>query len=271
MTVFDFNDYKEFTLKKIKSFPKKGRGQLLQIAKLLDIHTTMVTHIFKGNSHLNIDQSLLLATHFGLNQLETEYFVTLVNRDRSINGNGSREYFSTQLSRLKDRTLNLKERIESKTTLKEEDQAIFYSAWYFSAVRLITALKGFSSAEVIAKHFGLSQKTVNRVIEFLVSRGLCKNENGKLSIGETQTFVDRDSLLIQRHHSNWRLRIMEQLHEVHNDELVFTNPITIAKKDFAKIREELVLFIDKYRQIADPSDPQELCCLNIDWVRIKAK
>ena len=106
MNIFGFDNYKEFVRAKVKSMPRKGHGQYLKIAKLLGIHTTMVTHIFKGDSHLSIEQALKLAEHWGSSENETEYFVCLVQFERAANQK-SRSYFSKHLEILKDKALRL--------------------------------------------------------------------------------------------------------------------------------------------------------------------
>jgi uncharacterized protein (TIGR02147 family) len=270
MKVFEFDNYKHFVRQNIKTFPRRGRGQYLRIAKLLNIHTTMVTHIFKGDSNLSVEQALRLAEHFALPVLDTEYFVTLVHLERAANLQ-SRRYFEKQLDGLKARALNLSERLQAKKVLDERDQAIFYSAWYYSGIRLLAAIHDFRNAEAIAEMIGIPLATVARAVEFLISTGLLREENGRLVVGETLTYVDRDSQLVNKHHLNWRLKAIEQLDHVPDEDLVFTNSIALAKKDFAKIREEIVKLLQTYKAIGDPSPPEQLCFLTIDWRKLRLK
>jgi uncharacterized protein (TIGR02147 family) len=242
----------------------------MKIAQLLNIHTTMVTHIFKGNSNLSVEQALKLAELFALSKLETEYLVTLVQHERASNRQ-SRLYFENQLQTLKDRTLNLSERLQTKTSLDERDQAIFYSAWYYSGIRLLAAIHQIQSAEAFAEILDLPLRVVAQTLKFLLSTGLLRMENGYYIIGETLTYVGRDSAMVTRHHLNWRLKAIEQLEQIPVDELVYTNAIALSKKDFLKIREELVQFLERYKAIGDPSPSEELCFLTIDWRRLRVK
>ena len=170
MNIFESDNYKRFVREHLKTLPRRGHGQYLRIAKLLNIHTTMVTHIFKGESNLSVEQALKLAEFFALSPLETEYFITLVQHERAANSQ-SRHYFTKQLETLKGRALNLSERLQIKKVLDESDQAIFYSAWYFSGIRLLTAVHRLQSAEAIAEMIGLPLSTVARALKFLLSTG----------------------------------------------------------------------------------------------------
>ena len=268
MDALKFTNYKDFIREKIHALPKRGHGQNLKIAKLLGIHTTMVTHIFKGDSNLSTEQALKLAEYFALPELETDYFVTLVQQERAANSQ-SRKYFEKQLKALRSKAQDLSSRLVETKVLDEKDQAVFYSAWYYSGIRLLTATAKFESVQAISEKINLPLQTVAKVVEFLISRGLLKQEHGIFVIGETKTYVTRDSDWVTKHHLNWRLKSIEQLDHVPDDDLVYTNPITISEKDFFKVREEVVKFIEKFRSIADPSPSEQLCVLNIDWRKLR--
>lgn len=270
MNIFEFENYKQFVRQKIKTFPRRGRGQFLKIAGFLNIHTSMVTHIFKGDSNLSVEQALQMSEFFALNPLETEYFVSLVQYGRAVNKQ-SREYFAKQIQTLKDRALNLSERLQAAKTLDDKDQAIFYSAWYFSAIHLLCAVSEFKSPNAIAEAIDLPLPTVARTLDFLVSRGLLVEERSVYRIGQTRTYVSRDSHFVAKHHLNWRLKSLEQLDYVPEDELVFTHAIAISERDFARIREEIVRFLETYKTIGEPSPSEKICFLTIDWRRLRSK
>lgn len=268
MRIIDFKDYKAFIRDLIAEMPKRGRGQYLKLSKILGIHTSMTSHIFKGDAHLTVEQALLVAEEFGLNSLERDYFVNMVQIERAGNLK-TRDYFEAQLKEKKVRFLNMSERIQNKTVLDEKDQAIFYSQWYFLAVQILTAIDGFHSSKAIAAHLDMKIDKVTQILEFLVRTGLCTFDGSRYGLGTAKTYISRDSLLVDRHHTNWRLRTMQQFHSITEEELIYTCPAGISKKDFVIIREEIARLIEKFNQIVDPSPAEELVCLNIDWVKIR--
>jgi len=267
MAIFEFSSYKVFVNQKIKVMPKRGRGQYLKIAKHLGVHTTMVSHIFKGDSNLSVEQGLALVSYFGLNRLETDYFIALIQVERAADQN-SKGYFLGHLKGIKTKATSLQERLEQTTELSEKNQAIFYSHWYYSAIRLLTALPGFQSPETIAESLGLPIGQVRSVIDFLLKTGLCLEIKGKVSIGKTRTYIGRESPMVMRHHENWRKKSVQLMDRGDTNNLNFTNPITISQTDFEIIREKLICFLEDFRKTADPSPTERLCCLNIDWFKI---
>src|SRR5262245_18895889 len=171
MKVFDFRDYKKFVLEELKTRPKGGRGELQRIARALRVHPTMVTHVLKANLHLSQEQSLALTEYLGLNELETEYFVALVQLARAGDARTKR-FCESVVGRLRDKAMNLGSRLAAKSALSEQDQALFYSSWVYAAIRLLSAVPVAQSRAAFAETLGLSSSRVNKAVDFLVSRGL---------------------------------------------------------------------------------------------------
>lgn len=267
-SIWEFNDYKTYLKHWLDTVPQKRHGMNAKIAKILSIHTTMVSHILNGDSHLNTEQALKLCQNFlFLSRLETRTFVLLVQKERAGNQD-AKLFFTEQIQELRNQALSLKERLPIRKTLDTKDQAIFYSDWYYSGIRLASALPGKHTVRSLAEQFNISTGIATNVVHFLLETGLAVEQNGKINIGEFFTNVGRDSPFVNRHHINWRLKVLSDLNLSQPEDLHFTNPVTISKSDFLKIREFLVKTIAEFCQAAEPSPAEELACLNLDWVRI---
>jgi transcriptional regulator with XRE-family HTH domain len=101
MSLFYFADYKEFMRNWIVSQPKKGRGCIKEIAAKLKINPALLSQILNSKRNLTLEQAHGLTEIFGLNELEREYFITLVE----ISKNQSPElqsHFQGRLERIKN-------------------------------------------------------------------------------------------------------------------------------------------------------------------------
>lgn len=261
-------DYKRFIFELLREMPKGGHGQFRKIAHALGVHTTMVTHIFKGHLHLGAEQSLAMAEFLGLSEFETQYFINLVHLARA-GDQRTKKFYAQQLSILKEKTKNLQTRLEVKNALDEADQAIYYSSWIYSAIRLLSAIPRFQSASAIAEELNLPISRIRKALDFLLSRKLCEEQNGKIVYSTTATYLDSRSPLVTRHHVNWRLKVIEQMEKLTQEELAYTYPVVISEEDFPKLREVLIKSIEQFKKIADPSKSEKLYCFNVDWVEIK--
>ncbi|WP_408099222.1 DUF4423 domain-containing protein [Peredibacter sp. HCB2-198] len=87
--------------------------------------------------------------------------------------------------------------------------------------------------------------------------------------GTQRTYLERSPPLLEKHHSNWRLRALNQFDSLSEEEMMFTSPMSISKKDFVKLREMLAEFIEKSSQIIRESPAKKVACLNIDFFWVK--
>lgn len=266
--IFQFDNYKEFARERIAQMPKKGRGELQRLAEVLRMHPTTVSHVFKGDKDLTLEQAASLCGAWGLNANESEYLVSLVELQRA----GSvelKKILRKRLQNLKEESLQLKSRIPKDLVMNEMDQALFYSEWYYSAIRMLCDLPEVKSIDQIAEHLGLPVKIVNEVLQFLKRTRLVLEEKGKFKLGPSRTFIGADSILVHRHHANWRIKAIERhAHMSQEKEFAFTSPMTISVSDSKKVREILLKAIEKILEINKSSPSEELRVLNIDWLRV---
>jgi len=268
MKIFDHEDYKTWMQARLAAMPKAGRGEFQRIARALRMHSTRVSRIFRGAEHLTLEQASELATDLGLDELEPQSFVARVSRARA--GNEKLRRIETRRVRhLREQGRDLSESFRAQKVLSESDKALFYSQWYYSAARLLTSLEDCRDLDSIAARLGIPHATLRRVLDFLVRVGLCVEKKGRYSVGTRQTHLPPNSPVVDRLHANWRLKAMERHPTMSAPELAFTAPMSIRSEDLAWGRGELDAVIRKLvKRAAQCEAPEELACLNVDWVRI---
>ncbi|MCM2279215.1 MAG: DUF4423 domain-containing protein [Oligoflexia bacterium] len=267
MRIFDFTDYRPFVSRTVRALPKSGRGEFLKIAMHLKIHSSTLSQILSGVKQFTLDQACALADYFGFDELETQYLLNLVELERA----GTELLRSTlrkQLTSLREKSRELSAVIPGKRTLSEEEKAIFYSNWFYTGIWALTSIPGYQNVDAIIGYFGLPRVLVNRVISFLVSTGLCIEENGLLRPGTTYVHLEADSPLIGRHHSSWRQKAMERHPVLTDSEIAYSSPMSISKDDAERIRKLIVEWVKDVNKIRDPSPCEALYFLNIDWIKL---
>jgi uncharacterized protein (TIGR02147 family) len=268
MSIFDFEDYKQFMLAWISARPKNGRGESGRLAKFLRLHSTMMSHILRGNSQLSLEQAIEVANYMTLSDLETDYFLELVQFERS----GTvmlKKKVKMRAEEIKKRALRLTERMNSqKHKLTESDLAIFYSSWHFSAIRLLATLAPIDTYE-IGKKLNLSSKKANEAVTFLNRTGLCHTvEGSKIQASSSVTHLGADSPFVWKHHENWRLKALERHFDLKDEELVYSAPLTISQNDMVVLREKIVKLIQDFKKTVQNTHPEIVACLNVDWFRV---
>ncbi len=266
--IFEFNDYKEFANEWLELQPKGGRGLLSQIARELSIHTTLLSHTLRGDKNLTSEQAILLAEFIGLQQLETDFFLLLVQRDRAGNLKLKQKY-ENDIRKIKSDSQEVSKRVVSNVELTDVQQAQFYSSWLYPAIRQLSSLPNYQNAIELLQAFNVKKDEFHRVLKFLIESDLCIEKNGKIKIGPSNTHINSKSPFVFQHHKNWRIKAFEKHNNLLPEELMYTAPFTISNKDFETFREEVVKLIQKLIKTAEKTTGERLACLNIDLFFVK--
>jgi uncharacterized protein (TIGR02147 family) len=263
-SLFSMTDFREY----IRMWAQaNGRGAYRRIATALGMHTTLVSQIINDRKCFTEEQAAALCSHMGLNQLETDYFLKLIQIERAGNPQ-LRAIHSRQLQQLRKQANEIKGRVPESQELTEQDRVIFYSSWQYSLVRLLTSIDRYQKANDIAQHLGISVSRLQEILDFLSTRGLCRIAGSKYIRTEKNTHIESGSALAIRHHQNWRAKSFALLEQMDSEDLAFTAPISISKKDIQKVRSVLLETIANIAKIVEDSPPEEVVYFGIDWLKI---
>jgi uncharacterized protein (TIGR02147 family) len=264
------SDYRTLIQEGLKRRGASGRGQTDRLAKALGVSASQVSQVFSGARVLTLEQACNLAQFLELTKLETEYFLGLVQLERTSSA-PLKEVFKAQL----ERTASLldaqeeSERLDAPGfVLDEADRGVFYSQWYYSAIRLLTAVPGMDTAEKISRRLGLPLKKTQEVLDFLLKTRLCVKKEGKIALGPSRTYAQRGSPFHGRHHLNWRVKAMEYLPREQPDGMSYTAAVSLSAEDAQKIRQILVEATDKAEALIEASPAKTLYCLTLDWFEV---
>lgn len=267
-SIFEFDDYKTWMKAKIHLKPQHGRGEISRIAECLNVHVTLVSQILRNDKDFTIEQAHTIAEYFGINDLETDYFMNLVQMNRA--GTASlKEFFKRQQAELKAKSLHLKNRLNVDRNLTTEESARFYSSWLYSAIRVYCSIGEGKTKEEIAIQFQLKNKELNDAIDFLISTGLLKLKDQGYVVGPQRTHAAFGTPFLKSHLSNWRTKTLESIHSLTPEELMYSSCLSISKKDFAILRERFAEAVKAVNETVQSTEPEEMVVFNLDWTLLK--
>lgn len=272
MKVFAYEDYKQLILDRFQESPAKGRGEFQKLAAALALQPSMISQILRGKRDLSVDQACLAAKFLGLSDAETEFFVDLVQFKRAQTG---------ELKRLLGRRLEtLRERAASGASPSapspdRRNQAIYYSQWLYSAVRILTSIESTRTVPAIAHRLGEPPHVVRRVVDFLLEAGFCLEEtdaqgNARLRPATLETRAsspnDPDGRLNGlRHVLNWHIKALQVLGRESSEDILHTQVVSISRADRARFSERIEELLRELQKSVAQTRPEEVICLNIDW------
>lgn len=269
MSIFNFKETSAFLKNYIANLPKKGRGEASRIANHLRVSTTLVSQILSGSKTLTPEQTQDLISYLGLANLESDYLTFMVQKERA-GSSDLKKYWDQKLNHLREQSLKLSNRVKADKELSDDERSTFYSSPVYSAVRLFTSTgsKGKTLNE-ICERFELIRAHATQILKFLVETNLCTEKDNHYFMGVQKTHLGKNSPHVLKHHSNWRTRATIYSETLTDEELMYTAPVSLSKKDFEHLREEMVEFIKKFLKTVHDSPAEEVACFNLDffWVR----
>jgi uncharacterized protein (TIGR02147 family) len=262
--IFDFSNYRSFLKDFLKKKGPQKHGQIARMAKAIGVQPTLMSMVLSGRRDLSNEQTLELAHYFQLTALEKEYLVLLVQFERA-GSHRLKSYLKEKLEKIKNDAINTENRFGHEKVLSDQEQAVFYSSWLYSAIRLFcsTDINGKTLNEICLK-FSLARTQAYNIISFLKSAGLIVEEKDRLKLGVNRTFLNKSSVHVSRNHLNWRMRALQNLELMKEQEMMFTAPFSISTSDFEKLRLQIADLIQNFLSIVKDSPAEEVACLNID-------
>lgn len=264
-SIFHFEDYKAWVNTWVENQPRNGFGEYRRMSQALNVSTTMVSQVFKGDKHLSLELASDLCDYLRLDEDETDFFLLLVDYSRA----GSHKLQQRLLRQIKQRQAKAK-KLENRvkaTELNDHDKAVYYSSWIYSGIRMLTDIEGFQDVESIANHLKMEKNQIQRVIDFMLQRQLIVENKGKLKMGPAVTYIGSSSPLVSRFHQNWRLLAFDKMVQPDDDNFFFTTTFAMSDEVANWVRLELPSFIENIKARVMPSKSETVRCLNIDYYR----
>lgn len=262
ISVFDYQDYREFLRAWIDSQP--GRGASSRLAEAMNISPSMMSLVMKAEKNLTAEQATELVEYLTLNDLESDYFFVLLEIGKA----GSHK-LTQRLEKKKEALLKQARKISSRVKkdmeLSEEQKSIYYSSWLYTGVRNLSACPSTQDVHKMSEHLKIPYEVLQPIVEFLVENGLCKLEKGQLSYGPQNTHLGAESPYVNQQHRNWRLKANDKMEFRREQDLFYTCPMSLSGKAFEDVRKLLPTVIQQVLKIVGPSPSEKVACFNLDF------
>jgi uncharacterized protein (TIGR02147 family) len=267
MKLFEYHDYRQYLKDRIQIARKAGRREVGKIAQHLGLHATTFSQILSGSRQLSLENAVSISGYFGLNKSETRFFLLLVQLAHA-GSEAFRQVIRAQIEESREESSELIHILPDSTPMSEEQRAVFYSDWYYSAVRVLSSIPGTQTPRAIAEYLGLPIELIEKVINFLIATNLCVWTDEKVSPGPNYTHLEAQSPLISRHHANWRLKAIQRHAKMTRDEVSYSSAMSLSTADVRKVRNLISGAIEEIHKIREPSECESAFFLNVDWLKL---
>jgi uncharacterized protein (TIGR02147 family) len=264
MNIFTFEDYRTYLKDFLALEENQSSGKRKSLLASASMSSSYLTQILAGTKHLSSEQAYEMALDMGLTEKETDYFLVMVEMGR-VGTVKLRDRLKIKLRTLQAESKKVAAQVSHKTdrVLTDEEKAIYYSSWIYTAVRNLIPTGHYHSVKDIAAKLDVPEPRIEIVLQFLLDVGLVTKGDSGLKYRPGVTHLDASNPLVFRHHQNWRQRAIQRMDHYNENHLHYTMPMAISKELAKKLRELLLADIKSIHQSMQLV-PEVSYCLNID-------
>ncbi len=270
LSIFDFQNYKKFLIKFIESQADEGRGFRTKMADKINCQKSFITKVLNPNSKLDLssEQAEILCSLMQFSQEEKKYFILLLQYNRASTST-LKQHWLDQMKEVLNRRLLIKEEQQSHRVISPEDHFRYYSSWHYSAIRIALSIPNLNTQEALANYFKLDFNFVGEILLFLINRGLIEIKGKHYFISkQSQIMLPSEHPLTNKHHLNWRQKVIELLDKQSPQDLHYSYLVSISEDDSLKIRSFLVEAIKEIIQRAELSPAESLYSISLDFIKL---
>lgn len=267
MAVYDFNNYKTFVNDALKNASGAGATRK-ELAQALGCQPSHVSAVLSGEGEFSAEQAEKVGRFLKLGREQTEYFLMLVQFNRAGTPQ-LRSVYSAMLRQMREKTTPLRAKLDIREELSDQAKAKYYSTWIYQAIHVLLSVPGFQTPRAIAERLRLSLSQVEEVLSFLVAAGLA--EKSKTHIYRQLRPVlhlDRASVFVNRHHTNWRLRAIHAVDQNSEDDLHYSAVASLSEEDYLKIKRLLSDALKASVEIVRDSKEEDVVGICMDFFRL---
>lgn len=266
--VYRFKDYKKYILAVEEDISRHEKGFRSRVSEALGIQNAFVSKVMnQPKVHFTPEQIMNLADFLELNPEESAYLLWLAEWARA-GTKKLQDFFAGLIEQAQTKHLDIKNRVGEIKTLSAADQNRFYSHWLYVAAHVMTSIPQFTRLEKMAEALRVDSKTLRDILVFLVECDLVKTKNDEFIVGTTQIHLAKNSPNIAKHHTNWRLKAIDDSANPGSDGIHYSTVSSLSQKDYEKLRHDLTEVIQNYVDVIRPSTEETACCFNLDFFKL---
>jgi hypothetical protein len=244
------------------------RGSALKLARLLRVHSSFISHVFRSKSVLSTEQLIAISAHFKLTDLETEYLLLLHSKDTTTTPNYLK-FLDRKISEVKQATLGMSQRLGISNAQLPDLNLEFLSQWPYQLLLNLLCVSQLNSCSKLAKAMNLTEEALQIMLDTLEQQGLLKYSSPKFpQVSFSDIHLPKGSFAAQKTHLSWRIRMMEKalLGLRKEGDLRFTITAGCSPECYQEFVNALRNLMDEYRNrfAADKSEVVFSVVLDVD-------
>jgi uncharacterized protein (TIGR02147 family) len=264
--VYEYSSYKQYIIDYLENLKQKG-GRT-KIANAINCHLAYLSKVLNNDANFTLEQAAKLNEYIGHNEVESEYFIYLVSLERAGNIE-LRKFFNDKIKKIQAEVRKVEKRISTTKKMKFEDRSLYFSHWLYSAIFVLSSIPDYQFPESMAEKLRVPLPQILKILDFLVSKKIIEMVDGRYMAVEQRIHLSGKSSLIRKHHTNWRLKAIQEIDDesyLHN--LHFSTIYSMSLNDFEKIRTKFLQLVQEIEPVIADSQEEEAVAICFDLFKL---
>lgn len=261
--VFTFRDYRLYIREDIAAH-SGARGYQKKLAEAAQCRPSYLSQVLNSHVQLTMDQAALLCAFWEFNDDRTEFFLALVQLERS-SSKALQDLLHKKINTLQKKHKQVSNRVTPvERVTARDDRVAYYSNWIFPAVHVLASVRDFQTVDAMVQRLSVPKPVLHTVLDDLKRMGFVREENGQFRSIVQDIHVNRDSPLNISNHFQWRHRSLAKITEGDSRNIHYMSIYAMSRSDIELLREMLLDFIEKTRKLVAPSPEEDVVCFLAD-------
>ncbi len=266
LRVFHFQSYLQI-ISHFVEINQDERGYRSRLAEAAGVQSSFLTKILSGAAQPTVEQGFGLSRFWNLHPLEEEYFLTLLQIERASEIN-YKSHLQTKLAELRRISAeNFRWKDPSSDLENHERQALYYSSWLYGAIHFLLTIPKYQSVENLAVRLNMSLPQIRTILEDLKSADLAERVQNHWRAKTKNLHLSKTSPFASVYHSQWRQKAIEDLSAKDYENIHYTTLYTMSVSDHNQLKQMILDFIQKTRDVVISSPEEELYCFTCDFFK----
>ena len=264
--IFNFDDYRAFIKAYVDSSPDSW-GLWAKLALAAGCQATYLSQAMRGKVQLTAEHIHGLAKYWNMSEAETDFFLLQLEFARA-GTEELRDYYLKKIKKIRRERDDLSKRFQKERVAPGEKETLYYSAWYWSALHVMTTVPELQTAQAMATRLFLPVKFVESCLHKLEEQGFVKKEGKLWKLGTADVHIPKDSLMVGIHHNNWRAKAVADSNQPDTEGVHFTGVYSLSRSDYQHLKEKVLDLVEHSRRVIAPSKEEEVICFTCDFFKI---
>ncbi len=243
------------------------RGSKTKFSAYLRIQPAFLSQVLAQKHSLSLEQADLANQFFDHSSEESDFFLLLVGNDRAATAS-LKKHFETQIGNILKKRMRVMERLGRKAEISHETKGVYYSSWLYSAAHIGCTISRLRTRKALAQELKVPTEVLGKVLDFLEENNLLRREESAYVPTESWVRLDKESPHIIKHHTNWRLKAIENLEIQTDKDLHYSGVFSIDKKTALRLKDQFLDFLKAQLKEFEAAKEEELFVIGVDFFQL---